>query len=172
MTSRMRRDALGDGLDRGVDGIDLVVAGRLAAAVVEVILQDDRFRLGVQSLPAAIAGPQLLWGGKGIQAEERFLHVARAGAIVENEAVAVGGEDEGDVQGFGIVQGLLHAVADAVVVVLGLDEPQGDVRLEVEDVVGPFGLAAGDELAADDDAALGEVDLFADLQQGIPAGPR
>ena len=119
------RDALGDGLDRGVDGIDLVVARRLAAAIVEVILQDDRFRLGVQSLPAAITGPQLLWGGKGIQAEERFRHVARAGAIVENEAVAVGGEDEGNVQRFGIVQGLLHAVADAVVVVLGFDEPQG-----------------------------------------------
>ena len=33
--------ALGNRFDRGVDGVDLVVARRLAAAVVEVILQDD-----------------------------------------------------------------------------------------------------------------------------------
>lgn len=89
---------------------------------------------------------------------------------MENEAVAVGGEDEGDVQRFGVVQCLLHAVADAVVVVLGLDQPQRDVRLVVENAVGPLGLAAGDQFAADDNAALGEIDLFADLRHGIPAG--
>ena len=33
--------ALGDGFDRRVDGVDLVVARGLAAAVVEVVLQDD-----------------------------------------------------------------------------------------------------------------------------------
>ena len=36
--------ALGDGLDRGVDGVDLIVARRLAAAVVEIILEDDLSR--------------------------------------------------------------------------------------------------------------------------------
>ena len=37
--------ALGDGLDRGVDGVDLIVARGLAAAVVEVVLKDDLSRL-------------------------------------------------------------------------------------------------------------------------------
>ena len=88
---------------------------------------------------------------------------------MEDEAVAVRGEDEGDVERVGVVQRLLHAVADAVVVVLGLDQRERDVRLVVEDVVGALGLAAGDQLAADDDAALGEADLLADLRHLIPA---
>ena len=46
-----------------------------------------------------------------------------------------------------------------------------DVRLVVEDVVGALGLAAGDQLAADDDAALGEADFLADLRHLVPAGP-
>ena len=44
-----------------------------------------------------------------------------------------------------------------------------DVRLVVEDVVGALGLAARDQLAAHDDAALGEADLLADLQHLVPA---
>ena len=60
-------------------------------------------------------------------------------------------------------------VADAVVVVLGLDQGDRNVGLVVEDVVGSLGLAPGDELAADDDPALGEADLLADLQHLIPA---
>ena len=70
----------------------------------------------------------------------------------------------------GVVERLLHAVADAVVVVLGLDQRERDVRLVVEDVVGALRLAAGDQLAADDDAALGEADLLADLQHLVPPG--
>ena len=56
-----------------------------------------------------------------------------------------------------VLERLLHAVADGVVVVLGLDDGDRDVRLVVENVVGALGLAAGDQLAADDDAALGEL---------------
>ena len=50
--------ALGDGLDGGVDGVDLVVARRLAAAVVEVVLKDDLLGFGVEALPGAVARPQ------------------------------------------------------------------------------------------------------------------
>ena len=75
---------------------------------------------------------------------------------MKHEAVAVGGEDERDVEGFGVVQGLLHAVADAVVVVLGLDDGDRDVGLVVEDVIGALRLAARDQLPADDDAPFGK----------------
>ena len=88
---------------------------------------------------------------------------------MEDEAVAVGGEDKRNIERLGVVERLLHAVADAVVVVLGLDDGDGDVRLVVEDVVGALRLAARDELAADDDAALGEADLLADLRHLVPA---
>ena len=89
---------------------------------------------------------------------------------MKQEAIAVGGKHKGDVQGAGIAEGLLHSVADAVVVVLGLDDRDRDVGLVIEDVVGPLGLAARDELAANDDPAVGEGDLLADLQHRIPAG--
>ena len=93
-----------------------------------------------------------------------------AGAVVEHEAVAVGGKYEGDVQRLGIFERLLHAVADAVVVVFRLDHRDRDVRLIVENEVGLLGLAARDQLAANDDPALGEIDLLANLQHLIPAG--
>jgi hypothetical protein len=57
-----------------------------------------------------------------------------------------------------------------VAVVLGLDHGDGDVGLVVEDIIGPLGLAAGGELAVDDDAALSEGDFLADLGVQIPAG--
>ena len=44
----------------------------------------------------------------------------------------------------------------------------GRFGLVVEDVVGLLGLAALHRLAADDDAALGEVDLLADLGHHVP----
>jgi len=69
----------------------------------------------------------------------------------------------------GILEALLHAGADAVVVVLRLDERERNVRLVIEDVVSPLGPAPGDQLASDNDAALGESNLFADLRHLIPA---
>ncbi len=98
------------------------------------------------------------------------LGVAGAGAVVEHEAVAVRGEHEGDVERAGVVERLLHPVADAMGIVLGLDQGERDVRLVIEDVVGALGLAARDQLAAHDDPALGEADLLADLQHLVPPG--
>ena len=91
--------ALGDGLDRRVDGVDLVVARRLAAAVVVVVLEDDLLGLGRQALPGAVAGPEVGRRGKGVEGEGRLGRGAGAGAVVEHEAVAVGGEHERDVEG-------------------------------------------------------------------------
>jgi len=58
-----------------------------------------------------------------------------------------------------------------VVVVLGLDEGDGDVRFVVEDVIGALCLAARDQFSANDDPALGEGDLLADLGPVVPASP-
>ena len=64
-----------------------------------------------------------------------------AGAVVKQKGVAVGREDEGDVLHLGVLERLLHPAADTVSVVLGLDKRNGDVGLDVEDVVGALGLA-------------------------------
>jgi hypothetical protein len=47
---------LGDGLYRRIDGIDLIVARGLAAAVVVIILKDDLLGFGIKALPLGIAG--------------------------------------------------------------------------------------------------------------------
>ena len=88
---------------------------------------------------------------------------------MKDKAVAVGREHKRDVERRGIVEGLLHPVADAVVVVLGLDDGDRDIGLVIKDVIGALGFAAGNELAANDDAALGEGDLLADLHHPVPA---
>src|ERR1700680_4579525 len=78
--------------------------------------------------------------------EGGFLLRAEPGAVVEDEAVAIGRKNKRNIEGYGIVQGLLHAVADAVVVVLGLDDGDRDVGLVIKDVIGALGLPAGYQL--------------------------
>ena len=90
--------------------------------------------------------------------------------VVKDEAVAVGGENKRNVERFGVVERLLHAVADGVVVVFGLDQGDGDVGLVIEDVIGALDLAAADQLAAHDDLPLGETELLADLRHLVPPG--
>jgi hypothetical protein len=86
---------------------------------------------------------------------------------MEHKAVAVGGKDERNVERGGVVKPLLHAVADVVVVVLGLDQRDRHIRLIVENEVGLLRLTARHEL---DDPALGEIDLLPNLHHLIPAG--
>ena len=88
---------------------------------------------------------------------------------MKDEAVAIGGKDKGNIEGYGVIEGLLHAVADAVVVVLGLDDGDRDVGLVVEDVVGALRLPARDQFSADDDPPFGESDFLADLHHPVPA---
>lgn len=86
---------------------------------------------------------------------------------MKHEGIAVGAENKGHVQRGRIVQRLLHPVARAVVVVLGLDQCNGKV-LPVQNVVGPLGLAARDEFAPHDDAALGKENLAPKLHPLVP----
>ncbi len=51
-----------------------------------------------------------------------------------------------------VIERLLHAVADAVEIVFGLDQGQRNIRLVIKDVVGPLRLAARHQLAAHNDA--------------------
>jgi len=161
--------SFGDGFDGGVDGIDLIVARGFAAAIVKIILKDDGLFFGGQAFPRAIACPQVFWRGEGIVIERGFFFNAGAAPVMEDEPITVGGEDEGRLQRFGIVEGLLHAVADGMSIVLGFDHRNGDVGLVTEDVVSPLGLAPADQLPAHDDATLGETDLLADLRHLVPA---
>src|SRR6185312_5680173 len=132
-------------------------------------LKDYLLGLAVEPLPGAIPAPELGGGGKRVQAQIHFLVWALSCAVVENKAVTVGGENKGDLQGAGVFEPLLHSIADAVAVVLGFNQGDGDVRLIIEDKVSLLSLAAADQLAPDDDPTLGEIDLLPDLLHVIPA---
>src|SRR5262249_14390514 len=64
---------------------------------------------------------------------------------------------------------LLHPVADAVQIILSLDEPDRDIRFVVENEVSLLCFAATDKLAAHDDPPLGETHLLANLQHLVPS---
>ena len=49
-------------------------------------------------------------------------------SIMKQEGVAIGAEDEGNVERSGVIQSLLHSTADAVVIVFGFDERERHVR--------------------------------------------
>ena len=97
------------------------------------------------------------------RAPVQFLFVTLAGPVMEQKCVAVRREDKRDIEGRRVLQALLHAAADRMVVILCLDQGDGNIRLVVENVVGALRFAAGDQFAANDDAASREVNLLADL---------
>ena len=162
--------SVGDCLDRAVDGVELVVTGRLAGAVVVVALGDDRQPIRRDLLPLAVSLPEFIRRRERVEGE--FLLDLRVGprAVVEEKPVAVRAEHEGQVKRVlvRVTEGLLHPRADAVVVVLGLDHSQRNVRLEVQQVVGELRLASLDRLPADDDPPLREEDLLANLSLKVP----
>jgi hypothetical protein len=76
---------------------------------------------------------------------------------------AVRGEDERDVEPLGVVETLLHAGSNGVLVVLRLDDGDRTVRRVEEEVVSAALLAKGDHLSPDDHLAVGEAELPAPL---------
>ncbi len=91
MTSRTRFWPFGDGFYRGIDGIGLVVARSLAAAVIEVILQDDFFFVRRECLSTCSIWSRAAWGvGNWSSVREASFSSAQAGAVVKDKAVAVG----------------------------------------------------------------------------------
>ena len=113
---------------------------------------------------------RVLWAMESAsRVEGGFFFGARSSAVMKDKAVAIGREHKRDIQCHRIVEGLLHPVTEAVVIVLRLDDGDGDIRFVVKDVVGALGFAARDELPPNNDATLGEINLLADLHHPIPA---
>ena len=158
-----------DRLHRPLDGDALVVAGLLAGRVLVVGLPRELLGLVGEPLPGAVAAPKLVGGRELVEAELSLDRGRAPGSVVEQERIAVRREDEGHIERLGVAEGLLHPAAHGVVVVFGLDDREGQVRLVEEQIVGPLPLAPARELASDDDAARREAVLAADLRELVPA---
>ncbi len=164
--------ALGDGLDRGVDGVDLVVARAPCRC-------RRRSSPGARSASASASGPSRrdsvahssAGDGKASRARVRSpaWRSGRCGrgrrSRRRSRRTRRGCRESRRSRG-------ACCMPSPTLWLLSLASIRAmrDVRLVVEDVVGPLGLAAGDQLAADDDAALGEADLLADLRHLVPPG--
>ena len=74
------------------------------------------------------------------------------------KAVAVGAVGEGQIQHHGIGHGLLKAEGDAVVVVLGLDDGDGVIGTEIEQVIRFLRVAADGDVATEVHLAVGDPD--------------
>ncbi len=161
--------ALGHGLDRAVDREPLVVARRLAADLAVVRRGDELLDVVLDAPPDLVPAPQL---GTGRELVEREVHLRRrvgARLVVEDEPVTVRREHERHIETLRVIERLLHAGADGVLVVLRLDHSDRDVRLVEEQVVGASGFAASDEISPDDHLAVGEPELPAPLLSHPPS---
>src|ERR1700731_3300994 len=88
---------------------------------------------------------------------------------MKDKAVAVGGKHQRNIERLRVIKGLLPPVANAVIVVLCLDDGYRNVGFVIKDVIGALRLTTGDQLSADDNAPLGEGDLLADLHHPVLA---
>lgn len=86
------------------------------------------------------------------------------------KGVPIGGKSQGDIQHGCIFEGLLHSMADSMVIILGLNNGDGDVRLIIQNIINTFGSAPGDGITTDIDAAIGQGNFFQKLGLGIPSG--
>ena len=126
--------ALGDSLDRAVDGDALVVAGWVGFHIVVVRRVHYGAFGGIESAAVPIAPVQLGGSREAVKGDVGTL-VARRAVELE-ESVAVRAEGERKVEYFGVADRLLDAAGNGLVVVLRLDDCDGEVRFGEEDVVG------------------------------------
>ena len=88
---------------------------------------------------------------------------------MEQKAVSVAAEYEGGVESIAIGQRLLHAVAEAMVVVLGFDDGDGHVLFVAQNVIRAPTFTPSVQSPAHNDSASGERYLFAHLAVHVPA---
>ncbi len=134
-----------------------------------VRLSQERLGLGTELLPLPVAAPELVRCREGVEGPHGFAALENPRAVVKYEVVAVGGQNEGDVEHVGVLQSLLHAMPLGLGIVLGLDDRDRPVLLNEEQIIDPLGLAARGHLATDQDLPLGEAHLLAHLPIPIPA---
>ena len=148
----------GNSFHRRVHGVALVITRLFATAVIKVRLLDYLFLCRGQPFPSQIAAPKLSRTGKVVQFQSGFELHRGAGAVMQHKAVTVTGENKGNVECGGVVQRLLHAVANSFEVVLGLNQGNGEVP-DVKHIVGALGFAACNQLTAHNDPARRESHL-------------
>ena len=149
-----------------VDGNTLIVARGFITRLEIIRLCDELLLLRCEVFVADVPLPEILRRGKLFKRQFSLfpgLH------IVFQETVAIRAVHKRNVQHFGIFDGLLHPGANAVSVILRLDDSQRNIGLVVKQIVGALSLSSGSNISADDDTTVREIVLHADLLLLVPA---
>ena len=106
-----------------------------------IILRDNAGLLRRQSFPCAVALPEIFSRRELVEGQFLFDGVRLPRAVVKQKGVTVGTENEGNIEGYRVLERLLHAGADRMVIVFGFDDCQPDAGFVGKDVIGAFGFA-------------------------------
>ena len=121
-----------NGLDRAVDGIELVVARGLGGGGEGVIEFGNALHFVAPAFPRAVACPQLLRGRELVERDVLLQHTGGQRGVAKHKAVTIAGETEGHVQQLGVVDGLLHARTHGQAGLFCLHDGQRDVGFQKE----------------------------------------
>ena len=150
----------GDGVQRAVHGDALIVAGRIGALARIVRLADDCL-LRLRQARAAVGAPlearvqlvrrrKVLHGDVALDARQE---------VVLPEGIAVRAVRKGNVEHLRIRHGLLQPVRHGVLIVLGLDNRNRVVRVDVQHIVRPLRQRARHQIAPQIDLSIGDLRL-------------
>lgn len=84
------------------------------------------------------------------------------------KAITVTAEHRRNIQDGGVIQALLNASHDRMIVVLGLNDGDRNIGFVIKNVIRPLALAACGEIALHIDAAIGKTHFLADLFLHVP----
>ena len=150
----------GDGVQRAVHGDALIVAGRIGALARIVRLPDDGL-LCLRQARAAVCS--LLKARVQLVRRREILHgdvaLGTHQEVVLPESVAVRAVREGNVEHLRIRHGLLQSVRHGVLIVLGFDNRNRVVRVDVQHIVRPLRLRTRHQIAPQIDLSVGNLRL-------------
>jgi len=113
-------------------------------------------------------GLTLTLGVVNVLAEDPRDGAAGGCAVVLHERVTIGTVGERNIENLGVFERLLHAVPDRVIVVLGLNNSEREIRFVRENVVRLLRFTSLHRLTTNDNAAFRKVSFLSDLSHAVP----
>ena len=149
-----------NGVHCAIDGIALIVTGRIGVLAGIVGLFQHRFLRRRQAGFPFIPGDQLLFGREVVKAKFSFLSGKK---IMLHKTVSIGAVCKRHVQHLCIGHGLLQAMGNGVMIVLCLDNGDWVILIKIQNIIRPFGLFAEHKIALQIDLSIRDAGFHGDL---------
>ncbi len=160
--------ALCDGFNGPINGSNLIVARSFPRAIFVVRLGREGFLSGCPPFRHSVSRPKFIWRRERIQRDLTCHDSFFDGTVVLEKCIAIRTVSEWYIENLGIIERLLHASANRVVIVLRLDDRDRLIGLVVEDIVCLLRHPSFDLLPTDNDLPLCEKEFLPDLRHHVP----